>query len=45
VYVSNHGRRNVDQALSTIEALPAVVDVVDGGLSRGADVCRAISLG
>jgi (S)-mandelate dehydrogenase len=53
VVVSNHGGRNLDQAISAIEALPAVVDAVDGrgavlfdsGIRRGADVVKALALG
>jgi len=52
VYVSNHGGRMVDQSLSTIEALPEVVDavpavevIVDSGFTRGAEICKAIALG
>lgn len=53
VYVSNHGGRQLDHAQGTIEVLPEVVDAVagraeilwDGGVQRGADVIKAISLG
>jgi len=53
VIVSNHGGRNVDTTISTIEALPAVVDAVggaaevylDGGIRRGTDVLKAIACG
>jgi len=53
IIVSNHGGRQLDGAISTIEALPAIVDAVadrvpillDGGVRRGADVVRAIALG
>ncbi len=53
VIVSNHGGRNLDCAMSTIEALPAVVDrvghrcdvMVDSGFERGSDVAKAIALG
>jgi L-lactate dehydrogenase (cytochrome)/(S)-mandelate dehydrogenase len=51
--VSNHGGRQLDAAAASIEALPAVVDAVegkvpvliDGGVRRGADVVKAIALG
>jgi isopentenyl diphosphate isomerase/L-lactate dehydrogenase-like FMN-dependent dehydrogenase len=51
--VSNHGGRNVDTTIPTIEALPAVVDAVsgraevylDGGIRRGTDVVKALALG
>ena len=53
IYVSNHGGRMVDHALSAIEALaevveavPAGVDVaIDSGFTRGAEVCKALALG
>lgn len=51
--VSNHGGRQLDGALATIEALPAVVEAVDGrievlmdgGIRRGTDVLKALALG
>jgi 4-hydroxymandelate oxidase len=51
--VSNHGGRNLDTALATIDALPAIVDrvagripvLVDGGIRRGTDVLKALALG
>jgi 4-hydroxymandelate oxidase len=53
VYVSNHGGRSLDYAPATLEALPEVVDavqgrvpvVVDGGFRRGADILKALALG
>lgn len=53
IIVSNHGGRQVDGSISTIEALPAVVDVVkdripvllDSGVRGGADMFKAIALG
>ena len=53
VYVSNHGGRQVDHAISTIEVLGEIVEAVgaevdvavDGGFTRGADVCKALALG
>ncbi|KAJ1649535.1 Hydroxyacid oxidase 1 [Dispira simplex] len=53
VMVSNHGGRQLDGALSTIEALPDVVEAVngavdvylDGGVRRGTDVFKALALG
>ncbi|MEI9849871.1 MAG: L-lactate dehydrogenase [Sphingomonas sp.] len=53
VLVSNHGGRQLDGALSTIAALPAVVEAVagrvpvlmDGGVRSGLDVVRAMALG
>ncbi len=51
--VSNHGGRQLDGALSSIVALPAIVDAVgnrievhlDGGIRSGQDVLKAIALG
>lgn len=51
--VSNHGGRQLDGALSTIEALPEIVEAVgkdievhlDGGIRSGQDVFKAIALG
>ena len=53
VIVSNHGGRQLDGAAATIDALPEVVDAVDGrievlldgGIRRGADVVKALALG
>ena len=53
VYVSNHGGRQVDHGLSTIEVLEevsaAVPDhvgiAVDGGFTRGPEICKALALG
>ncbi|MCZ8102298.1 MAG: alpha-hydroxy acid oxidase [Burkholderiales bacterium] len=53
IIVSNHGGRQLDGAVSSIEALPAVADAVagripillDGGVRRGSDVVKALALG
>jgi lactate 2-monooxygenase len=53
VIVSNHGGRQVDGAIATIEALPAVAEAVDGrvpvlldsGVRGGADAFKALALG
>ena len=51
--MSNHGGRQLDGAIASLEALPEVVDVVgdraevflDGGVRRGTDVVMALALG
>jgi len=51
--VSNHGGRQLDGALSSISALPAIADAVgssievlfDGGIRSGQDIMRAVALG
>jgi L-lactate dehydrogenase (cytochrome) len=53
IVVSNHGGRQLDGAMSSIRALPEVVDAVgdrlevwlDGGIRSGQDVLRALALG
>lgn len=53
VVVSNHGGRQLDFALSSLDALGPVVDAVghqvevllDGGVRRGSDVLKAVALG
>ena len=53
IIVSNHGGRQLDTSIPSITALPDVVDAVagraevfvDGGIRRGTDVIKAISLG
>jgi L-lactate dehydrogenase (cytochrome)/(S)-mandelate dehydrogenase len=53
VVVSNHGGRQLDHALASLEALPAIVEAVghraevlfDGGIRRGTDVIKALALG
>ena len=53
IVVSNHGGRQLDGVAATIEALPEVVDAVegraevfvDGGIRRGTDVVKALALG
>jgi L-lactate dehydrogenase (cytochrome) len=53
IIVSNHGGRQLDGAISAIDALPGVVAAVqgkaevilDGGVRRGSDVVKALCLG
>src|SRR5207244_12200963 len=51
--VSNHGGRQLDGAVATVDALPAIADragdrmivLLDGGIRRGTDVLKALALG
>jgi 4-hydroxymandelate oxidase len=53
IVVSNHGGRQLDGAPATLDALPEVVEAVDGrvevlldgGIRRGTDVVKALALG
>jgi lactate 2-monooxygenase len=53
IVVSNHGGRQVDGAIATMDALPGIADAVagrvpvllDSGIRSGADVFRALALG
>ena len=53
VIVSNHGGRQLDGAIASLDALPDVVDAVggkipvmmDGGIRRGSDILKALALG
>lgn len=53
IIVSNHGGRQLDGALSSIAALPSIVEAVgdqievhmDGGVRSGQDVIKALALG
>ena len=53
IVVSNHGGRAEDSGRSTIEALPEIIEVVDGripvlvdsGFRRGSDIVKALALG
>jgi isopentenyl diphosphate isomerase/L-lactate dehydrogenase-like FMN-dependent dehydrogenase len=53
IVVSNHGGRQLDGAISSIAALPAIADAVggdaevflDGGVRRGTDLAKAVALG
>ncbi len=53
IVVSNHGGRQLDGGIGTLDALPGIVDAVNGkipllldsGVRRGADVLKALALG
>jgi isopentenyl diphosphate isomerase/L-lactate dehydrogenase-like FMN-dependent dehydrogenase len=56
IVVSNHGGRELDTCQSTIEALPDIMNAVngethpidvylDGGIRRGTDILKAVALG
>ena len=53
IWVSNHGGRQLDHGLGTMDILPEVMAavgdkaevVIDGGVLRGTDVIKAIALG
>lgn len=53
IVVSNHGGRQLDSVVSTLEALPSIVAAVNGrvpvlvdsGVRRGGDIAKAIALG
>ncbi|MFN7541811.1 MAG: alpha-hydroxy acid oxidase [Acidobacteriota bacterium] len=53
IVVSNHGGRQLDGVIGTLDALPDVVDaaagkipvLMDGGIRRGSDILKALALG
>jgi isopentenyl diphosphate isomerase/L-lactate dehydrogenase-like FMN-dependent dehydrogenase len=53
IWVSNHGGRQIDHALGTMDTLPEVVRavegrariIVDGGVQRGSDILKALASG
>jgi len=53
IVVSNHGGRQVDGAVASLDALPAVADAVndkmpvlfDSGIRTGSDILKALALG
>jgi 4-hydroxymandelate oxidase len=53
IVVSNHGARNLDTIVATLDALPRVADAIagrmpillDGGIRRGTDILKALALG
>lgn len=53
IFVSNHGGRQLDGAITPLEVLPEIADAVrgrltialDGGVQRGSDIVKALALG
>lgn len=53
IWVSNHGGRQIDHGLGSMETLPEIVQavngkariIVDGGVQRGTDILKAVALG
>lgn len=53
ILVSNHGGRQLDHTIATLEALPQIATavghripvMVDGGIRRGTDIIKALALG
>ena len=53
IIVSNHGGRQLDGSIASIDALPAIAKIVnhqipiilDGGVRRGSDILKALALG
>ncbi|HEU0074869.1 MAG TPA: alpha-hydroxy acid oxidase [Dehalococcoidia bacterium] len=53
IWVSNHGGRQLDHGLGSMDVLPEIVQAVgdkaqvilDGGIQRGSDIVKAIALG
>lgn len=53
IWASNHGGRQIDHGLGSLDTLPEIVQavngkarvIVDGGVQRGGDILKAIALG
>jgi len=53
IIVSNHGGRQLDGSIASIDALPAIAKtinkqipiIMDGGIRRGSDILKALALG
>ena len=53
IWVSNHGGRQLDTSIASLDALPEIADaiagraaiILDGGVRRGTDVLKAIAMG
>lgn len=53
IWISNHGGRQIDYGLGTLDTLPEIAQVIngrariilDGGVQRGSDILKAVALG
>jgi glycolate oxidase len=53
IWVSNHGGRQIDHGLGSLDTLPEIADavkgrakiIIDGGVQRGGDILKALALG
>ena len=53
IWVSNHGGRQIDHGLGSLDTLPEIAQAVarpaqiilDGGVQRGSDILKAVALG
>jgi glycolate oxidase len=53
IWVSNHGGRQIDHGLGSMDTMPEIVKavngrariIVDGGVQRGTDILKAVALG
>ena len=53
LWVTNHGGRQIDHGLGSLETLPEIVNaaqgkariILDGGVQRGSDILKAVALG
>jgi glycolate oxidase len=53
IWVSNHGGRQIDHGLGSMDTLPEIVKavngrariIIDGGVQRGSDILKAVALG
>lgn len=53
IWASNHGGRQIDHGLGSMDTLPEIVQavggrarvIVDGGVQRGSDILKAVALG
>jgi glycolate oxidase len=53
IWVSNHGGRQIDHGLGSLDTLPEIVRavngrariIVDGGVQRGGDILKAVAMG